>query len=591
MKSLRVHRINFFDPQPKAIRCIGYDETSTRLAVSRADSSIEIWDVKKYPYLEKVIPGSSTTSVETLAWCNDRLFSAGLHGYIAEHNLNTLIPKYQLSVTSGCPIWCMSVNEDKTCLAIGNEDGHVVLHDMSPEGLDFVKKFDKQEGCILSLAWHTEGQIIVTGSLDTIRIWNVQTGHVINRIILGRSAKNIATVVWCLAITKDMTIVSGDSCGKTSFWDANTGTQLSSVGGQKNDVLTLCLNEEEDTVYVSGVDPTITMFMKYPSNGKWLKSIQRIVHTHDIRALCLIGEFLVSGGDDCNLVFTKYPPKTTIKFFPFCQMPYAVVSPHSSCVLLRYPSFLELWQIGSSTSGPTNLLQVKAKVNETIICSSISADGKWIAYSSQFQMRLFRLQLGPDTSTAPSVSKVMLPEEIPSVATLMLFSSEHSKLLFYAGNKIYILRCDDINAVLEATVEEDVDSAGQIHLMELSGNGSRLACGSHNGCVIIYCLKNKKIFCKLPMYKYQPTVLKFDPSSENLIVAYSDRKLPFVKKKMKGTDDTEITYGDTTFQTVSKYEHISSIHSFADDLVVVQISSSRILESLPPPVWKKKYGT
>lgn len=650
MKSLKVHRINFFEPDPKSIRCLAYDNGISRLAVSRSDASVEIWDVVKNPYLEKVIPSVPNTSVETLSWCNGRLFAAGLYGYIYEYDLCTLTLKYQLIVTSGCPVWCIAVNKQKNCLATGNEDGHVILHDLSLDGLDFRKKFDKQEGCILCLAWHKDGHVIVTGSKDTIRLWNVESGHVINRIILGRTAKNTPTIVWCISIMSDMTVVSGDSCGKTSFWDGNTGTLQSQVAVHKEDILTLCVSEEEDVIYASGVDPVIQMFMKSQSNGKWLKSVQRIVHTHDVRALQLVKDFLVSGGDDCNLVFTKYPPKTTIKYFPFCQMPYSVVAPLASCVLLRYPSYLEVWRIGTSYSGnssPKKLLQVKTKMNEVIMCSSISADGEWLAYSSQFQMRLFSVHMEENSSDPPSISKVSLPDEIPSTASILLFTPKPAKLIFYCKGQIFILRCDKDVPKIEGTIEEDDETSGRTYLMELSSNGMYLACGSHNGSVIIYSLNTMKAMFRLPMYVHQPTAMRFDSSSKNLIIAYSDRKIveynlkkeayskwskkqillqlqeasfhPFTsivcnpdklyfqdenciyiikleesqpdRKRLKNAEDSSVSCGEDTYISVSKYEHISSIHDFQSDLVVVEMSSSRIQDALPPPIWKKKYGT
>ncbi|GBN33328.1 hypothetical protein AVEN_85953-1 [Araneus ventricosus] len=63
------------------------------------------------------------------------------------------------------------------------------------------------------------------------------------------------------------------------------------------------------------------------------------------------------------------------------------------------------------------------------------------------------------------------------------------------------------------------------------------------------------------------------------------------RKKIKQSQDSSISITESEYKTITKYEHISSIDSFMEDLVVVQISSSRILDSLPPPVWKKKYGT
>ena len=77
-----------------------------RLAVSRADASIELWSgearagrsARMSWYQELVIPGTEGESVETLTWCGGRLYSAGLNGQIVEWNLLTLVPKVRTSV-------------------------------------------------------------------------------------------------------------------------------------------------------------------------------------------------------------------------------------------------------------------------------------------------------------------------------------------------------------------------------------------------------------------------------------------------------------------------------------------------------------
>ncbi|GFT59620.1 u3 small nucleolar RNA-associated protein 4 [Nephila pilipes] len=190
--------------------------------------------------------------------------------------------------------------------------------------------------------------------------------------------------------------------------------------------------------------------------------------------------------------------------------------------------------------------------------------------------------------------------------------------------------------------------------MEISNDDVYLACSYNNGNITIYNLHTLKVFCKLPKYKCQATAIKFDPSVENLIVAYSDRKVieyslekkaysgwskqhmliafrtvsfhPIIsicfcydklylqdensiyvferskegelqpgKKKMKQSENSAFTVTDdgdgTNCTTISKYEHISSLHNFLDDLVLIQIPSNHILHHLPPPVWQKKYGT
>ena len=79
---------------------------------------------------------------------------------------------------------------------------------------------------ILSIAWHRDEEILVTGGIDNIRVWNASSGTVLQRISLGRVDKNKETLVWCLAITADFQIISGDSRGKVSVWNSELATLI-----------------------------------------------------------------------------------------------------------------------------------------------------------------------------------------------------------------------------------------------------------------------------------------------------------------------------------------------------------------------------
>ena len=61
-------------------------------------------------------------------------------------------------------------------LQTGSEDGCVRLYEIGDEGVTFERPLDNQEGRIVSLAWHHDDEVIVTGSVDNIRVWNVATG-------------------------------------------------------------------------------------------------------------------------------------------------------------------------------------------------------------------------------------------------------------------------------------------------------------------------------------------------------------------------------------------------------------------------------
>ena len=111
---MEVHRCRFVEFQPAAINALDFTPPTvknTRLAVGRADGSIEIWDPVDGFRFEKVIPGGKDLSIESLVWAHQsiltdededddpeerkaelnellneppRLFSSGLSPYIVE---------------------------------------------------------------------------------------------------------------------------------------------------------------------------------------------------------------------------------------------------------------------------------------------------------------------------------------------------------------------------------------------------------------------------------------------------------------------------------------------------------------------------
>merc|ERR1719273_1789401 len=122
---------------------------------------------------------------------------------------------------------------------------------------------------ILCLDWHSDGRHIVTGSPDTIRVWDAVTGHPLTRMSTGRTEKHRETTVWSLIMLDDFTVVSGDSWGKTSFWNGRTGTLTDAYQTHIADVLTVATNEEQSIVYSSGVDPNIMQFQPISTNSQW----------------------------------------------------------------------------------------------------------------------------------------------------------------------------------------------------------------------------------------------------------------------------------------------------------------------------------
>lgn len=144
-------------------------------------------------------------------------------------------------------------------------------------------------------------------------------------------------------------------------------------------------------------------------NQKWVKSIQRKIHEHDVHALTLCDNRLYSGGADSYLACSFHPPKTLLKLPPIILNPCAYVAQEARFLMLRHPKYLEIWRLGigetsdSSYRGLVNIKKPPQKLlelqrytrvacdeqeKEGILYSCISNDGKWIFCSTNLGNKL-----------------------------------------------------------------------------------------------------------------------------------------------------------------------------------------------------------
>jgi len=547
MPSFRAHSVRFYKLEAKAITCIAHSSSHSLLAVARSDSTVEIWSTRVTPVLLYIIhppPHQEDISVESLAWAGDRLFSCGLHGQVVEYNLDSRQEAKRYPVTSG-PAWCLAIDRGCSKLAVGTEDGFVCLFSITEEGLDYEKVLDRQEGRILCVSWHPDNIHVVTGSTDTVRMWNTETGHPTARMVTGRSEKNKETIVWCVAVTSDMTVISGDSRGKTSFWNGKTGTLMDSIQSHKADVLTLTLSSDESTAYSTGVDPTLMHFQTIVRNDgrrKWVKSIHRVISGHDVRSVICADNMLYSGGVDTYLTLHNYPTyRTTYRIPPL--PPHSTASKiarEARCLLLTYSQALQLWKLGKSnvTTGaigsvlpmdgdePCKLVEVGVKQGESIICSSVHTSGQYIAYSTNARLRLLQIT-GVDEKT-PSVSKVALSDSTPCHHVCLW--SDQLMTLDQTGARVYSIG-DNNAATLSHTL-----SLSQLSLTR----GIARVCHSNTTAVLVdntdtvvcLSLKNFTLISQLPGYtEANISAIGLSPDSSTCFIAYSNNKLVEVDVK------------------------------------------------------------
>ena len=499
------------------------------------------------PFILCTIPGRSDTSIEAILWIGSRLFSTGLRGMIVEYDLIELNQKSEIAVTGGAA-WCMDVNRTKTRLAIGTEDGYINTFFITSDSLLYERIFDKQKGRILCLKWDNTGDMIFSGSTDTVRVWNSLTGHAVHRMTTSRKEAKKETIVWCLSVTEENTIISGDSRGAICIWDPNMGTLIETYESHTADILAITMSHDKNMFYCAGVDPVIRIFSKVISKGRtqWMRGTERRLHVHDVRALVEANGKLYSAGVDGYLAQSSYPPKFLIKYPPLLQPPCVSVCRKSRCILLRYSNFLELWRLGESKNSqdsvpvgtlhqlkeePVKLLTLQTKDDENIVTCAVNKTSKIIVYSTESHLRAFNFDV-----IDGNASLCRNDTDIPLNRVQKMFFSPNSKRLVTInndgkGNTLTFYEIEKKNRLRHfGAFQTNSESIYRVGLVCFSPDGKYLILSDSESLIVVYhvdgdlTMESRKPF-SLPKYNCPATAMAVQEKTLNLVVVYSDHKV------------------------------------------------------------------
>ncbi|XP_013871116.1 U3 small nucleolar RNA-associated protein 4 homolog [Austrofundulus limnaeus] len=557
MGEFKVHRVRFFDYMPSAIRALAWCRHTQRVAVGRADGSVEIFNFSDNYFQEKVIPGRDGRTVEALCWAGPRLFSAGLDGEITEYDLENLRPRYSLEAYGG-PVWTISCNSQETLLSAGFEDGTVKLFEILEGKVQFQRNLDRQKGRIVSLSWHPSGSQMAAGMMDMIRVFDAQTGHATHRLLVERGAgasKSQEVVVWSVVFLSNGTIISGDSAGKVQVWDSFTGTLLRTHLVTKWDVLVLSVSPDESSVIAGTSEGTVIQFQFVSSTveqqeQQWVRTRTFKNHSHDVRALVHTDTAVVSGGVDTQLVVRplldkveKNTQESALRKIIFPHRNLVSCAKKAGLLLFQFPDHLEVWRLGDSDGKgkagdslplkrkPEKMIQLNRKGQDHICCSALSPCGGWLAYSTVSAVRLYRLQLNTNNISINKVSK--LPKELQSVHQLC-FSCDSSKLFASSSlSSVVVVGLSQLECKHLETLKHKSGSRQPVHLLCPSEDGKWLVTSNTDREVHVFNLHKMKLHCSVPVYGSCPTAVSVHPSGSSLVCVHADQQILEFSLKQK----------------------------------------------------------
>ncbi|NWI56743.1 UTP4 protein, partial [Calyptomena viridis] len=448
------------------------------------------------------------------------------------------------------PIWSMAANGTGTRLAIGCEDGSVKIFQVVPGGIQFERNLDRRKGRVLCLSWHPSDTHIAAGSIDIFRMIDVTSGQTVQRIMVNHQVQKAKRdcVVWAIALLSGGTVVTADSFGRVQFWDWEQGTLAESHTVSTSAVLSLAVSEKEDSIVVGTSTGATYQLQLLPvklggPEKRWVRTKPFQHHSHDVRAVAHSPTALISGGLDAQLVIRPLMEKmqkkgydAVLRKFTFPHRRLVSCARKARLLLFQFSQHLELWRLGSTEETgkdgevlplcrmPEHLVQLKSKGPEHIYSSCVSPCGTWLGYSTASRLHLYRVCCDDDGVSLRKVPKV--PKLLPPAYQLQFSADSDRLFVASARGAVHVLQLLEPGGCKHLhTLRPPSGCSEAVYLLAPSADGHWLAAVSGDWAIHTYNLKCFKHHCVVPTYSCAVTALAIHPSTNNLVIAYSDQQL------------------------------------------------------------------
>lgn len=545
-----------------------------------------------------------------------RLFSTSGGSIVSEHFLPASIaricedgpatlaleehqaPTRTLSSQGGA-IWSMAASPTGKYLAIGCEDGIVRLINVAGDSFEHVtasrgtmekvavqSRMSRVASRILSLAWGPPKRVtkpqrqdqdssssddddedlwqdtFLLGGLgnSTAAVWDVATGQLRSRLTMLKNRQE-HTIVWSVTVLRDGTLVTGDSTGRVTFFDARTRVPIPGATFQCHtagaDVLSLCVSSDAKAVYSAGVDQKVVEYSLVGTT--WTHTGTRRLHAHDVRALamdpplnmCMPASasrvpILVSGGLDYHLVLTPASHATwrkssdtnpvsssastsfadtiqrRIAFVPASARDGVVcVASGPRWIVLRRDRSVGIWQIEQGGAW-RKVLEMQMQVRSNIGAAAISHDGHFLAISDLYETKLYNLKDGPKLVKGLGVAMYKRPVSVPGASSL-LFTPDGTRLILCTRQGAFV-------HVIQLPVHDDVPlkllKSFEQHRTRRSAMDGRVLAGQARSDTDTTPLADASSSSHVTRDAYAPVVLAaISPDSQWLLTGDASRRL------------------------------------------------------------------
>ncbi len=289
------------------IFAIAFDPSGHRLAVGRADGTLQVFDIVGPVAVEaKSRRDAHLGGVMSLAFSPDGklLASGGADNRVRVWKPENIGPVEEMNGHTAT-VTDVAFNPDGTRIASGSNDKTVQMWDVA-SGERIGDPMRGHGGLVLSVDFAEDGSDIVSGGNEhTMRLWDATAGQPISTPI--SSGTGPATDV---AISSDgREIVSVGVDRTVRVWNADTGTQIDSMSGHTGTVTSVALSPADGTVASASTDGTVRLWHRVAKEVRGTNDIQVLDAGRPLTSVAFspTGNRLAVGGVDGQIVVWDLP--------------------------------------------------------------------------------------------------------------------------------------------------------------------------------------------------------------------------------------------------------------------------------------------
>lgn len=513
LESFKVHRCKFLQQDSAKLGVTAIGVRSGNVAVARNSGQIDLF--AQNGTLLSSIPGVvESPTIRGLHWVDENtLLSTSLSGEALQWDIKLARPVRTYDSFGG-PIWASSM--DGSVLVFACEDGTIRIFDFVDTEFVYRSHIVAHRGRISAI--QVKDDMVYSAGVDGVmNAWDVSTTANCMRV-------DVRTTIWALSVAAGGTLTSGDEKGQTCFWDISTGTLLRSHHIHKAPVLSVVVSESGTNAWSSGIDSAIIKFELI--DNAWKVVGESREHVHDVLALDIIGDRVVSCGISGRIVFQDIYDGRSVKSIPNLPMFSPITTSNTKRLLFQEQSRIQLWELSSpgsfpvgrdgeiiSTDGVKHLLDVNINDSHHIWSSALSPDGRWFACSTPITFKLFRLD--------PVSKQVQWAAHSP--ASLTEFSSD-SQLIATVSPSVATLT---VSCVVSAEIRCSISlpSSVNVRSLALSKDTSMVAYGDSSNQITIVSLSDPTHVIELPRFEALHNCIKFTNDGNFLVIGLSSNEM------------------------------------------------------------------